>query len=236
MNALKTTVKSGRPPKIQAINNAFAERVNLAAENNPNFPPKYQGQYKQVVVDMGKRGQQVTLESVRKWFNGETLPTTDKMALLADVLGVDYAWLSGGDTEKKAAQARRTQSAQASASANILAGVIALDGGHPAFPQEDDPRIEREGVDLYAVIRGVNYAFQIAAGEVVDGDLVFRVPANRGTVIVIGVLRRPGNTFEFYELDAETLVSGNRYSQGMSEIVLPDDQSIRRIETFSQRI
>lgn len=236
MNAVRSTAKSGRPPKVQAINNAFSERVNLAAENNPNFPPKYQGQYKHVVIEMEKRGQPVTLESVRKWFNGETLPTQNKMAILSDVLGVDYAWLSGGDTEKRAAQVRRAHSAQASASANILAGVIAFDGGHPAFPQDDDERAKREGIDLYAVIRGVNYAFQIASGEVVDGKKVFKLPSMRGTVIVIGVLRKPGNSFEFYELDTDLLEGGSRYSQGTSEITVDEDAEIRQISSFEQRI
>ena len=230
-------VKVGRPSKIQALHDQFALRLNQAADNDPNCPPKFQGQLTHVVAEMGKRGKGVTVESVRKWFNGETMPSNDKVVLLADVFHVDFAWLTGGEQDTDTGAQRKLHNALATAAANILAGVINMDGGYPAFPSEADDRARRDGVDLYAIIRGVNYSFQVIAGEAIDGNLVFQLHATRGMVLVIAVVRRENNRFDFYELDADTLVTGKKQSRGMIEISVTDgDPSLRKIESFAQRL
>lgn len=230
-------VKVGRPSKIQALHDQFALRLNHAADKDSNCPPKFQGRLTHVVAEMGKRGKAVTVESVRKWFNGETMPSNDKVVLLADVFQVDFAWLTGGEQDRDTGAQRKLHNALATAAANILAGVINMDGGYPAFPSEADDRARRDGVDLYAIIRGVNYSFQVIAGEAIDGNLVFQLHATRGMVLVIAVVRREDNRFDFYELDADTLTTGKKQSRGMIEISVADgDPSLRKIESFAQRL
>lgn len=237
MAKLAEVVKIGRPGKIQALHDQFAARLNQAADNDPNCPPKFHGQLTYVVKQMSNRGKPVTIETVRKWFGGETVPSNDKAVVLADIFQVDFAWLSGGEQDVNSSTQRKAHSSLASAAANVLAGVITMDGGHPAFPVDDDARARRDGVDLYAVIRGVNYSFQAVAGEA-DGDqLVFQLPANRGMVLVIGVVRRAENQFDFYELDADILGQGTKRLRGLMEIKLANgDPALRKIKTFSQRL
>lgn len=230
-------VKIGRPGKIQALHDQFAARLNTAADNDPNCPPKFHGQLTHIMAEMRKHGKPVTVETVRKWFSGETVPSNDKALVLADVLHVDFAWLSGGEQESDTGAQRKTHSALASAAANILAGVIAMDGGHPAFPVEDDLRSRRDGVDLYAVIRGINYSFQAVTGAADADHLIFRLPASRGMVLVIGVVRRDDNQFDFYELDADILAQGSKYARGLIEIDVADtNPTLRKINSFSQRL
>ena len=230
-------VKIGRPGKIQALNDQFAQRLNIAADKAHDCPPKFYGQLTHVVAEMGKRGKLVSVESVSKWFKGETMPSNDKAIILADALHADFAWLTGGEQESDAGVQRKVHSSLASAAANILAGVIAMDGGHPAFPVNDDERARRDGVDLYAVIRGVNYSFQVALGDAADGNLIFQIPAARGMVLVIGIIRRDANRFDFYEIDADVLATGTKQARGQIEIKVADSEApLRKIETFSQRL
>jgi transcriptional regulator with XRE-family HTH domain len=42
------------------------------------------------------RGKMVTVNAVRKWMLGESMPTLDKMQVLADLLGVSQDWLRWG--------------------------------------------------------------------------------------------------------------------------------------------
>jgi len=42
------------------------------------------------------RGKAITVNAVRKWMLGESIPTLDKMQVLADLLGVNTDWLRWG--------------------------------------------------------------------------------------------------------------------------------------------
>lgn len=238
MTDSRNGAKIGRPGKIPALYDQFAQRLNIAADNDPNCPPKFKGQLVHVVAEMVKRGKPVSLESVRKWFVGETMPSNDKVIILAEAMRVDLSWLTGGEQETDTGAQRKVHSSLASAAANILAGVITLDGGHPAFPVDDDERARRDGVDLYAVIRGVNYSFQVALGDAAEGSLIFQIPATRGMVLVIGIIRRDANRFDFYEIDADVLATtGTKKARGQIEIKVADSEApLRKIETFSQRL
>lgn len=237
MTDSRNGTKIGRPAKIQALHDQFARRLNQAADEDSNCPEKYHGQLKYIESEFGKRGKPVSNESVRKWFSGETMPSQDKAILLADLLDVKLAWLTGGEDEASTVAQRKSHNALATAATNILAGVISMDGGHPAFPVEDDERARRDGVDLYAIIRGVNYSLQAAVGEAVDDNLVFQIPATRGMVLMIGIIRRRDNRFDFYELDADILAAGLKQSRGLIQINIGKDHpSLRKIETFSQRL
>jgi transcriptional regulator with XRE-family HTH domain len=42
------------------------------------------------------RGKTITVNAVRKWMLGESMPTLDKLQVLADLLGVSPDWLRWG--------------------------------------------------------------------------------------------------------------------------------------------
>ena len=50
------------------------------------------------------RGVPVTSNAVRKWLQGESMPTMDKMEVLANMLGVTADWLRWGDEKQTLTQ------------------------------------------------------------------------------------------------------------------------------------
>ena len=86
-----------RPSKNTVFNERFAKRLQTAFENNPNIPPKYHNERGYICDQMRKSGAPVTVETVRKWLEGETLPTLDKIEPLAKILRVEPSLLAFGD-------------------------------------------------------------------------------------------------------------------------------------------
>lgn len=225
--------RGGRPLGDKVVYGEFAKRLQQATENNPNFPPLYHGLYIVVQKMLEKKGLKVVRETIRKWFHGETMPPPGRIEVLAEVLSVDPAWLHWGDDVAKTSATRVTQSRDASAVTNIVAGLIALDGGHPAFPQGDDERAEEDGIDLHAVIRGAKYAFRIAMGEPKGDDVVFTW--KQTSVLVLGVVRE-GFGFRIFEI-TEHKQDSKRSTSGLQSISLTMDQLEQaEITTFEKRI
>lgn len=226
--------RGGRPASDKAVYGEFAKRLAHAAENNPNFPPLYHGLYIAVQDYLAKHDIKVARETVRKWFHGETMPPPGRIEILARIMGVDPAWLSMGETAAKASQMRVTQSRDASAVTNVVAGLIALDGGHPAFPKEGD-----DNVDLHAVIKGASYAFRIASGEFPDDNdaekITFTLKPTGDETMVLGVLVS-GFNIRIFDL-TELLGDRSNVGNGLWAITVSEsDMDDREITTFEKRI
>ena len=73
---------------------AFSARLTEALE-----AAGYATRPAEVVVEFNKRtrGTPVTIFAVRKWLNGDAIPTQDKLHLMASWLGVPAQWLRFGD-------------------------------------------------------------------------------------------------------------------------------------------
>jgi hypothetical protein len=116
---------------------------------------------------------------------------------------------------------------------NIVAGLIQLDGGTPAFPEATGP------IDLSAVIKAALYNFHIVLGRIDDEKASFAVSVDADATVVLGVLRVSHASFEVYELPWDMIESlGVRRS---SHITLSVDlatlgDSVRRIESFANRL
>ena len=219
-----------RPQRNRFLAEEFAKRLQIAMDNNPNCPPKYHGERVWLVERLLQRGVAVGKESIRKWVEGEALPTNEKMPIIAEALGVDAQWLMFGNTQPEAA----AHSFDADALTNLIAGLIALDGGTIAFPAEAVAD-KNSNVHLHAVLRGANYPLHIVAGEV-DGDtLTFRAPPARKGVIVLGVVRRDWGTFEIYELDEQVIADLGEYERGAS-VVRGQQDEFRRVTSFKERL
>ncbi len=198
MSSEASAAKRGRPPKRQGLNDAFAKRLNAASDNNPNVPPMYHGRYPYVVDEMRKRGLSTTTETIRRWYHGEAIPSKEKMPALAQLLGVDEAWLSVGAGDEK--PSRRSVAKRAdNPLTTILATLITNDGGTIAWPADDDRQAVEGAVDIYAMIKGVKYAFRVAAGTTEDSTTSFALSSTSDKAVTLGIVQ-DGFCFKVFDL------------------------------------
>lgn len=213
---------------------AFGKRLNAAADSNPNVPPMNYGRLGWMQEQMEKRGIKVTRASVSRWFLAEVMPMPDKIEAMAEILGTDYAWLvngEGGSTPRE----KRMRNALASGVVNLVAGLIQMDGGTVAFPDEDDNQAKRDRIDIYAIIRGARYSFHVAAGEPTEGGgYTFVAPKAEG-VVVLGLVPRKGFSFDLFEITPDVIAQG-KFFRGGVEVTVKDLKELRRVESFADRI
>lgn len=75
----------------------FARRLNSSCDASGMCPPLHKGRLTWVQAELKSRFKEdVSVETVRKWFAGEAKPRPDKVAMLAELLQVDMSWLSLG--------------------------------------------------------------------------------------------------------------------------------------------
>jgi transcriptional regulator with XRE-family HTH domain len=213
----------------------FARRFAAAIDGHPNVPAVNYGRLGWFVAELAKRGVEVKAETVRKWMAGFTLPRHKAMKALAQALQVDEGWLSIGQDVEYDSSERRVHSRLASSATNIIAGFIQADGGHPAFPQEDDAVAASKHVDLYAVIRGINYSFHITIPLGEGEHTHFAVPVDARGSVVLALVTIGRFSFKVLELDWDALDSvGVR--KGGTIVVPMNAHQWREIESFSQRL
>lgn len=218
---------------------AFAKRFESACDGKyPDCPPLHGGRLVWIRDEFKKRGIKISTENVRKWMWGEAKPRPEKTALLAEILGVDLAWLQIGVDPGFSPRERRVRNAMADGVVNVLAGFIQMDGGIPAFPEDGDERAQRDGVDLYAIIKGANYAIHVSLGDETDAEgATFPVPVDRDNVIVLGVLRS-GFEIAVFDISSELIAAnGTRRGASIAVTVTADQRaSLTRIRSFSGRL
>lgn len=179
------TVKEIRDPD-------FAKRFVQACDQHPDVPPFSSGRLVWVQRNLLLRYNiDVTVESVSKWYQGMTRPRTGKMKALAAILEVDEAWLSMGvgPHTKVRARDRQLRDASVEGALNVVAGFIQMNGGRPAFPDENDKRALDQNIDIYAIIKGAQMNFHVSTcQDAGDGNLTFSIPAKHDEIIVVGVV------------------------------------------------
>lgn len=208
--------------------------MDKACNGNPLAPDLHNGRYVWLKSQLEQKfGETVSIETCRKWFAGEARPRPNKMSKIAQILEVDIAWLSLGIDPDIAPRERRLRNAMADGVVNVVAGLIQMDGGRPAFPADDDKRAEEEGIDLYTIIKGANYAFHISLGEIEGKKLRFPVPAKNDAVIVLGVIR-DGLNLKIFEISHDVIATGVRRGDSIS--VETTESALRPVKGFSERL
>jgi transcriptional regulator with XRE-family HTH domain len=199
---------------------AFAERLATASDGHPHIPTMNRGRLTWIQTQFAERFQiKISVESVRKWFSGEARPTPTKMNLLAQLLEVDEAWLSLGITPDMNPNEKKVRNAVVSGAVNLVAGFIQIGGGHPAFPAPNDKKGIDGLVDLYAVIKGAQYAFHVSlAQEVSKGVYRFVVPREYADVTVLGVVLTGPFRCDIVELTADLVRKHEERKGGYSEV------------------
>ncbi len=225
---------------------AFADRLNAACDGNMHVPDKNFGRLSWVRRQLHERfATDVSMETVRKWFAGETKPRPAKMRQIAALLDVDEAWLAMGVSNDLTPRERKVRNALADGAVNLVAGMIQMGGGHPAFPEADDRKAERKGIDLYAIIRGANYQIHVAsAREVGPGEYKFAIPAAFEELLVIGLVSKGAFTYELIELTPEIIQKVGVSKGGYYDVAISaadgeyrtDEHLWPRITGFDRRI
>ena len=103
---------------------AFSERLQQAlrsAEYSPTSPTQLAREFNQ-----RSGGNPVTVHAARKWLQGESIPTQEKIRTLASWLDVPADWLRFGIVENR----KGSGSATASTDAKIIALLHQLDEHH----------------------------------------------------------------------------------------------------------
>lgn len=230
-------------PKKLIRDEAFAKRLQLACDNHSHCPPLHHGRLTWIVREFKSRFKaDITTETARKWCAGEVRPRRVSMTLLAELLTVDEAWLSLGNEGETTADERKARNAMAGAAVNLVAGLIELDGGHPAYPEPDSAKAKE--VDIFAIIRGAQYAFKVVVGHNEGGkSYTFSIPSTYRDVFVLGLVRTGPFHFDVLEIDAET-IGKNKQNKGSHVAVTADKRGaayavggnkLRQITSFVER-
>lgn len=220
-----------KAPRTKIIRDLpFAKRFDQACDNYLQVPPKHAGRLVWVKNEFKKRyNESISMETVRKWFSGEAKPRADKVAKIAEILQVDVGWLSLGIDPTVAPKERKARNAMADGAVNIVAGLIQMDGGHPAFPTET----ETNNVDLHAIIKGAKYDIHVSLGEVQDDQVTFGIPHNYEDLVVLGIVRR-GMAITIYDISSDAM-AGAAHHAGGYEITVAES-SLTVIPDFTRRL
>lgn len=231
--AERPTVKRNRPPESRPRlirEPAFAGRFQQACDNHLMVPAKHNGRLTWIRRELIERFQEdVSVETIRKWFAGEVKPRPEKLSKLAQLLEVDVAWLSLGVDSDLQPRERRVRNAMAEGVVNVVAGLIQMDGSSPAFPEGGD-----KNVDLHAIIKGAKYDIHASLGKLSGRSMRFSVPTKYQDLLVLGVIRR-GFSLEIVELPAEVIKTGRRHGGSIEVTIDAEKHSLKRIESFAER-
>jgi transcriptional regulator with XRE-family HTH domain len=222
----------------------FARRLDQACQGNPHCPPYNSGRLSWIATQFQARfNVKISPETVRKWASGESRPRPDKMRFLAQLLAVDEAWLSIGTTPEMTVRERKTQAMAISGAANVLLGLMQLDGAACAYPDDGDPRGNL--VDFIAIIKTAQYAIRAALAVEADEEIYrFAVPTEYEQVMVIGMIRLPELRFDLVELSSDLIEKHRIRKDGYYEVevrrkgdeYVSDGDRWPRVTSFAQRL
>ncbi|WP_281686677.1 helix-turn-helix transcriptional regulator [Pseudomonas citronellolis] len=163
----------------------FKDRFVLACDRASHVPPKFAGRG----VDIAK-AVDVSQEAVRRWFEGSAMPRPKTMKKLAAYLGCDDAWLAlGVEPPVATVEEKISRVINESGAIQLVAGLIMLDGHECAFPAAGIK--QANGVDLYAISRGTQFALNVALARAVEpGKYEVTIPTGYIGVKCVAVFYR----------------------------------------------
>jgi hypothetical protein len=215
------------PPPIREPE--FAKRLAQAIEAHPRAPKLGSGRLTWLKRELDLRGHDIQIETVRKWLAGISKARPTKVDALAEILGVDVVWLSLGIDTVLDDRQRKAHSFVANGALNVVAGLIQMDGGSPAFSDGEGP------VDIHAIIKGVKYDLHVAVGRVSGNQITFGVPVSATPLIYLGLLKS-GFTLDIFELPTELVASGVRHGTSVELKTSLEALNPHRIESFANRL
>lgn len=118
------TILIGEPPMAQAERKEFSDRLNKALKEAGyrSSPTELAN-----LFNVRYTGHAVTVHAARKWLVGESIPTQDKLRVLAEMLDVSAVWLRFGEAEEKSDAKPTAESRMSPGDARVLADLQSLD-------------------------------------------------------------------------------------------------------------
>jgi hypothetical protein len=221
-------------PKRAVRDLEFARRLSGACDDHAHVPPYNFGRLKWIREHLkADFSVSVSMETVRKWFAGEARPRPDKMRKLATMLNVDEAWLSLGIAPEMGRQERKSFNTSATGAVNMVAGLIELNGGRTAFPNEGDERTRN--TNLGAIIKGVGHAFYVTLGYPTNQhpeEYRFTYPPKRTDVIILGVVHSSALACDFIRFPDEALDAHEIKKGGHAEIIACREGALYQVGKF----
>lgn len=200
----------------------FRDRLDVACRQCPDCP---QGHGRQAWV---RRKLNVSAEAVSKWFSGDSRPLPDKMKKLAELLGVDEAWLSLGREPEMTPTAARARQFQLAGCANVLMGLLQASGAQVAPPHPGDPAAGY--VSFYAILGGTHLAVHVAlARRDPDVGIVFTVPVEFEACLVVGAIPLDDIHIEFAKIPPHVVKQHGQSRGGYIELVAHHARSGYRV-------
>lgn len=95
----------------------FARRLRKACDDNEECPPLHHGRLVWLQERLTEGGVKISVESARKWLDGEGRPRQDKCEQLARILEVDASWLYMG---RKGARSKERDASPSPSRAPVL--------------------------------------------------------------------------------------------------------------------
>lgn len=221
----------------------FAVRFQQACDSDPLVPEHNHGRLQWIADQLlkrygilGNKGKPLTIESVRKWLAGETLPRKDAMQALAALTGQDEAWLALGTMPELPKKVAILRDARADGAVNFIAGLARMEGAAPAFPRKDDAFDAKHAVDLHLIVQGAHYLCHIASCERAGAEWRGTVPAEsvHEAIVTLAVCPTGGIRYRIFRFSEEDFAS-RKPKGGVYEIVIPaDGGGFKEIESFSE--
>lgn len=230
-------VPNGPKRPVQIRDPEFGRRLTQACDGNPHCPPLHMGRLRWLKEEFDKKGRgTISTETLRKWLLGEMKAQGTNVEILAQALSVDSGWLYTGSDFNLTPRELKTRNATVNGAVNVVVGLIQMDGGHPAFPDADDRRAMHDAVDLYAIIKGANYAFQVVLADTVDGNWRFAVSPKHERAIVLGLIR-DGFAFRVVEIPGDLIDErGNRRGPVIEVLMTEAEIAGREVTGFDRRL
>lgn len=176
----------------------FAKRLNDAANSNPAIPALNMGRLTFIANELKRRDVEVSVETVRKWFVGETRPRQSRLSTLAAILRVDEMSLLTDHPERFSEEPKVTIDNPV---LKLAAAMLELEGAHIAFPQEGDDLARNKAIDMYAIVNGKMVSITVVESEKDSDGVTFHVPAKASGNTVLGIARVSPFTYEVMKFD-----------------------------------
>lgn len=221
-----------RTPDKQ-VHPEFARRMVQAADSNYQVPAPNEGRLRWFSEQFDQRGHKVSMETIRKWFAGMTVPRQKLLIPLAEILKVDAGWLAAGTPAKLTGAQQRANVMAEQGAANVIAGFVQMDGGQAAFPGPNDRDSRNKSIDMHAIIRGAKYDITITT--LVQGQ--FKIPVSASENIILAVAREPAPGFavKVFEIDWARGLEVGKLENGA--LILDGNLSNwREVKSFSERL
>jgi hypothetical protein len=204
----------------------FAKRLLIACEGNTHCPTVGRGKQKWLREEIEQRfGKEASAspEAMRKYFAGIMRPRPKLMSHIAEVLEVDEGWLSLGIKADFTPLEQRRHNAMASGAANIVAGLIQLNGGYVAFPDEG----KKADGDLFAIIAGKQVKVDVRLiQETKDHEFRLDIDAGFDDRIVLALLpAKAPNYFRLFRIETDAIKSHGKRRGDFWQLVLEKDGS-----------